>query len=75
MKAHNLFTEKKEEKTRLIDEIHLRASFPIQAEEPFSLAAGAIRDWWNIHQGNQLNTSDSNTEENKKELGGKKLCK
>ncbi|XP_075894141.1 cytosolic carboxypeptidase 2 isoform X2 [Nelusetta ayraudi] len=43
------------------------------AEEPFSLAAGAIRDWWNIYQGNQLNTSDSNTEENKKELGGKKL--
>lgn len=59
----------------LIGEMHPRASFAIQAEEPFSLAVGSVRAWWNIYQVNQFNANESNTEENKKELGGKKFCK
>lgn len=60
---------------QLTAEVHWWASLTIQAEESFPLAAGAIRDWWNIYQLNQFNSNDSKTEENTKELGGKKLRK
>lgn len=49
--------------------------FSNQAEKTSTMATSAIRNWWNVYRMNQLDTSDSNTEEDEEELAGRKLSK
>lgn len=39
------------------------------------MAVSAIKNWWNTYQLDKSDTNDSNTEEDKEEIAGRRLCK